>query len=167
VIPRAALILALLGAVPGDARAQHDAGPALAHIRSGALIRIDLAGRERLEGHLGSVTADSLLLTGPGGERWVALAQIEALYERVATTRAAAKIGAVTGGLVGGAVLGYACFAESSPDEGGKGSEWMGCAAVGGILGAGGGAAIGAGIGSLIPKWHLRFGSRREVVPLN
>ena len=156
---RTAAILAVLGALPGAARPQHEAGPA-SHIRPGALVRVDLAGGERLEGHIRTVTADSVLLTGPTGERWVALAQIDELSERVGTIGRAAKIGAVAGGVVGSAALGVACYPESAPDEGGKGYEWIGCAAVGGILGGGAGAAIGAGIGSLIPQWHVRFRSR-------
>jgi hypothetical protein len=135
--PRAALIFALLGAVPVAARAQRGADPALAHLRSGALVRVVLVGGARFEGHLGSVTADSILLINPTGERWIAVAQVGELDERRSSARAGAKIGAVTGGLVGAGALGVACYPESSPEEGGKGYEWIGCAAIGGIIGGG------------------------------
>jgi hypothetical protein len=159
---RTVLVVAFLLASAIAAHAQQTVAAALARIRSGAVVRIDLPGREQLEGPLGTVTADSLLIAGSSGERWIALDQITELHERGRATKVAAIVGAVAGGVAGASVITLVCAIGRS-DDGiiGNEGQWADCAAVGGALGAAGGAAIGAGIGSLIPKWHLRFRSRR------
>jgi hypothetical protein len=156
-----AVVIALLAAPFTAAPAQHPAATALARIRAGALVRVDLAGREPFEGRLRSVTADSLLLEGPSGDRWVSLDQIGKLHERGRATKTAAIAGSIVGGLGGAAMVTFVCAIGRS-DDGviGNENQWADCAAVGGALGAAGGAVIGAGIGSLIPKWQLRFRSR-------
>jgi hypothetical protein len=115
-------------------------------------------GGERLEGRLRGMTADSLHITGPSGERWVALDQIQELQQRGRATKTAAIVGAVAGGVAVGSVVTVACAIGRS-DDGviGNENQWADCAAVGGAIGGLGGAAIGAGIGALIPKWHVRF----------
>ena len=161
-----AVVIALLAAPFTAAHAQHPAAVELVRIRPGAFVRIDLAGRERLEGRLRSVTADSLLLEGPSGDRWVSLDQVETLHERGRATKTAAIAGAVAGGLGGAAFVTFVCAIGRSADGViGNEGQWADCAAVGGALGAAGGAAIGAGIGALIPKWQLRFRARLLKLP--
>ena len=157
----AALLVALISTHSAP-RPEQELGPALARIRSGALLRVEVAGGDRLEGRLRRVTADSVLLAGQGGERWIALERIEQLHERGRATRTAAIIGGVAGGLAVGAAVTFVCAIGRS-DDGVIGNEnrWGDCALVGGAIGGAGGAAIGAGIGSFIPKWHMRYRSRR------
>jgi hypothetical protein len=158
---RATLFIPLLFATQTPARAQHTVAAALTRIRFDARVSVEVSGGDRLEGQLRSVTADSLLLAVPSGQRWVALDEIAELQERGRATRMGAVAGAVAGGVAGAGMVTLVC-AIGRADDGVIGNEdqWADCAAVGGALGGAGGAAIGAGIGSLIPKWHVRYRSR-------
>jgi hypothetical protein len=155
------LVLTFVATTPTARSDQQHAGAAAARIRPGAMVRIEIAGGERIEGRLRSVTTDSMLIVGSTGERWLALARIDMLHERGRATRTGAIAGAVAGGVAGAGVVTLVC-AIGRADDGVIGNEgqWADCAAVGGALGGAGGAAIGAGIGALIPKWHLRFSKR-------
>ena len=108
------------------------------------------------------MTTDSLLLAGPSGERWLAVDRIEELHERGRATKTAAIVGAVAGGVVGGYAVAVACSIGRADDgEIGNEDQWADCALAGAAVGGAGGALVGAGIGSLIPKWHVRFRSPR------
>ena len=145
------LLLAATGA--GSARAQAELSQdsvvraALARIAPGKQIRLHAAGLGRLEGALVSLTDTSVTLDTPSTPTSVVMAGIDSVWQRQSAAGNGGFLGAVLGGAIGGVAAYKAC-----PDEG-----CGAVAAIGAGIGVLGGAAVGALIGSNIPKWSRRF----------
>jgi len=154
-----AVALTLLLVAPGHAGAQtQDTGrvAAVLALRLGQQVRVDLTGNRQVEGRLALGSDTSLTLIRHDVPAKVRLPDVERLWVRGrATGRGAllgAGVGTLAGVLYGLLISDVAC----EPVDGGDCST-LEVAAVAGLLGGAGGAAVGAGIGSVIPIWRLRF----------
>ncbi len=156
---RRAVIPALLtwAAVHLRADAQDTArAAAVRTITLGQFVRADIARLGRVEGRFVAANETTVTLTSQGATAQVPLLDLERLWVRKRATGRGALIGAALGvlaGVVGGLAIGsIAC----EPVDGGN----CGAAEVAtltGLVGGAGGALIGAGVGSVIPVWRLRF----------
>jgi hypothetical protein len=147
------LLAAAQQPAPADSAAAARAA-AVAALRPGAQIRLQLRGDGRVSGPLLGAGRDSLALGLPAAPRAVALADVERLWERkhasVTGAIVVGTIGAVsTGGLLY-LITSIICWNGCSPSPGTMGLVG---AAAGGI----GGAVIGGALGALIPTWRRRF----------
>jgi hypothetical protein len=125
-------------------------------VTPGERVRLETIHAGRLEGVAVSATDRSVLLNQDGDQLEIASAEIERVWIRGRATRN----GAVIGGLVGAAAgVTYGLLItrpESSPCDADNCTR-AGVTAASGALGLAAGAGIGALIGSLIPRWKLRF----------
>jgi hypothetical protein len=138
--------------------------PPLPELRPGAPVRLEATTvLGRLEGRFERYTPDSLIVHVLGGARMaVPASTLTALWVRGHAT----KTGAIVGGAVGAAVVGFlngALCSLGRSDDGIVGNEGFdtGCAAAGAGVGMVAGGGVGAGIGALIPRWRLRFRAPR------
>ena len=131
-----------------DARLAAAAGA----LRAESYIRIAATGA-RVEGRFLRVASDSLAVRAAAGERRVPLAAIDTLWHRQRGTGRGALIGAVVGG-VGLAALGAFFVNGMCESVDGCGGDYPRVIAAGFALGAGGGALVGAGVGSLTHRWR-------------
>ena len=147
----------VVGTPPAGARGQ-DSGQAAAvgSVSVGDSVRLDASGLGRVEGRFVVSNSTSLTLDNHDGSLRVPFADLERLWIRGRATRKGALIGSVAGvvlGIMGGLLIGgVAC----EPIDGGDCTAAE-VAAVTGLLGGVGGAAIGVGVGFAIPVWSLRF----------
>ena len=151
------LALLTLAVVPPYADAQDTArAAAVRAITPGQYVRADIARLGRVEGQFVTANETIVTLTSHGASTQVPLLDLERLWvRRRATGRGAligAAVGVVTGVVAGLAISSIAC----EPVDGGDCTAAE-VAAVTGLLGGAGGGLIGAGVGSLIPIWRLRF----------
>ena len=125
-------------------------------ITPGDSVRLELSTLVRVEGRFIVADATTLALASGGDAVQVAIPDIERLWVRGRHTRKGAWIGASAGallGVVGGLLISrVAC----EPVDGGDCTAAE-VAAVMGLVGGAGGAALGAGLGSVIPTWRLSF----------
>lgn len=121
----------------------------LSGARSTAEFRVRTATGAASEGTL--VRFDSTTLRLHGGNP-IPLAQIDRVWEKGRAWDTGAIIGTIVGG-AGGAVLGSAAAGICEGDCPTTGQA----AGIGALLGAAAGFVVGVGIGSLVPKWRLRF----------
>ena len=125
-------------------------------ISLGQYVRADIVRLGRVEGRFVTATERTVTLTRQGVRTEVPLLDLERLWVRQRATGRGALVGAGIGvlvGIVGGlAISSVAC----EPVDGGDCSAAE-VAVVTGLLSGAGGGVIGAGVGSLIPVWRLRF----------
>lgn len=129
-------------------------------LRSGQTVRVRLTDGQWFQGRLAGVDSTTLALRFERPGQTVLLATIDAMWLR----RRAAWQGAVVGGVALGAAstaLGVIVCRALSED----GCEKWGIVVLFGAAGAGGGALLGAGVGSLIPIWK-RIDPERVTVSL-
>jgi len=153
----ACVVFLLLAALPMGARGQPVSLDAVVHaLGAGDAIRLDVSRSGRVEGRFIVATATTLTLTSHDSRVLVPLPDIERLWVQARATRKGAVIGAGVGaliGIVGGLLIGgVAC----EPVDGGDCTPAQVAATVG-ILGGGGGAALGAGVGFAFLRWRPRF----------
>jgi hypothetical protein len=144
-------VLAMLLAATGSARAQQSA---LDSLKPGQTVRVRAGHEPRFTTRLGP-TSDQLF---DRAERPFEPGRVDSLWVRGHAVK--------TGAIVGAAVVTPAAFAFFAwvcdfAAEGGGCNEWGKVTAFSLVMGAGG-AAIGAGVGALIPKWRLRYARDRE-----
>lgn len=128
---------------------------AVDRIAAGRRIRIAPSDGPVVEGMLVAREGLHLVLRYDARLDRVPLARIDQLWERGRATGIGALIGGITGGAVGTA-LGLLIGEVICDNEDCDANTLEAVALLGGG-GAAGGALLGAGIGSLIPKWRLRF----------
>ena len=118
---------------------------------------VRLSSREtgRLEGHRLSVLGDSVLLNTDSGLRAIGIANIDSLWVQRGTAAPifgiiaavpCALFGAMVGGTIGG-----------DPDSNGSRRREILLPIVGLLGGSAVCGSVGAGIGSLIPRWRLEY----------
>ena len=151
------LVLILVAGSPIVAWAQNaDLAAAVRTIDFGEGVRIDAASFGLVEGRFVSANGTALILNSGNEPIQVRLPDIDRLWVRGRATQRGAIFGAGAGvlvGVVGGLLIGsIAC----EPVDGGDCAK-LEVAAVTGLLGGVGGAAIGVGIGFAVPTWRLRF----------
>ena len=118
-----------------------------------SMIRLRTQGTE-MTGRLLALTSGVATLETTSGNRTARLASVDSIWVRGRATKSGAIIGGVAGAVLFGAFVGYAVSGLCEVD---CDNSFIEGALVGGALGLGGGALLGAGVGALIPKWRLRF----------
>jgi len=118
-----------------------------------SMIRLRTQGTE-MTGRLLALTSGVATLETTSGNRTASLASVDSIWVRGRATKSGAIIGGVAGAVLFGAFVGYAVNGLCEVD---CDNSFIEGALVGGALGLGGGALLGAGVGALIPKWRLRF----------
>lgn len=128
---------------------------AIASLRAGARVRVDMFSGERLDGFVRRASGDTLVMSSAHGERVVPRAVVATLWEgRGSRARSGAISGAVAGAVLGGGagiLLGpFMCENSCGRDriEGGIG---------GALIGAAIGVLAGSVVGALASDWHQRF----------
>jgi hypothetical protein len=117
------------------------------------LVRFSV-GDAYITGRLIALTSGVATLATETGNQTATLASIDAIWVRGHATKTGAIVGGVAGAILFGAFVGYAVNGLCEVD---CDNSFLEGALVGGAIGLGGGALLGAGIGALIPKWRLRF----------
>lgn len=142
-------VCVLLGAVSSGA-AQ---GPLLT---PGDRVRLQTVSAGLLEGVAAAASDQSVLLDRNGDRLEIARADIQKVWVRGRATKKGAIIGGIVG-LAAGVTYGLLITRpESSPCDADNCTR-AGVTAVSGAIGLAAGAGIGALIGSVIPRWRLRF----------
>ena len=118
-----------------------------------SLVRLRTEGT-RVTGRLIALTSGVATLETDSGNRSASLATVDSIWVRGRATRTGAIVGGIAGAVLFGAFVGYVAEGICEVD---CDNSFLEGALVGGALGLGGGALLGAGIGALIPKWRLRF----------
>ena len=140
------------GTVPA-ARARADLPSVLSRVPIGALVRVETHAGEQVEGPLVAWSGSTLAVGEPGRERFLAPAEVRALRVRQRETRRGATIGGAIGG---GAAFLYTGFMAALFHATGYGTagEAVALTAGGTLLGAAGGAGVGAVIGGAATRWR-------------
>lgn len=148
-LPR--VILAVLVFIPpAQLTAQVSPEAAVHRLEPGSFVRVHTDGR-RVEGRFSGTT-----IAPPGlelSESTIEFPKIDSLWVRGNAARGGAITGAVVIGLSSAILLAVYCTAVSD----GTGCDEYGKIALVSLAGAGGGALLGAAIGSAVPRWHLRY----------
>jgi hypothetical protein len=157
----AALSLALAGAPSIAAQGVARTGAtnlrlarAVALLAPGAPVRIASAG-QRSEGRFRAAVRDSLLLTWQEVTWGVPLDRVDTLWVRQRATGLGAAAGAVVGAVTL-TTLGFLLSGTCGAAAGCSGDYPM-VIVLGGLVGAGGGALVGASLGSLGRRWSRRY----------
>ena len=156
------LLLSHAGAAAGQA-ADTVAGPVTvrsvaSRLQPGRSIRIRTVERRELTGRLHGVDARAIRLVSPdaadAAPASVPLDSIDRLWVRGRSWKMGAIVGGIVGAVAGAVVVGsLADFACSETDE----QCGLEGAVLGGLVFGAGGAAAGAAVGLLIPRWKLKF----------
>lgn len=125
-------------------------------LETGQDVRVEVARGIRVQGRFAFRSDTAFTLARDEQATTIRLTEVERLWVRGRATGTGALVGAAVG-LVAGAVYGgligqVAC----EPVDGGDCSP-VAVAALVGLVGGAGGAAVGAGVGYLIPVWRMRF----------
>lgn len=125
-------------------------------VTPGERVRLETSDARRLEGTVEDARMDGITLIRDGERLEVAIAGLRRAWVRERSTRTGAVIGGVVG-LAAGITYGLLITQpESSPCDADNCTR-AGVTAASGAIGAVLGAGTGALIGSLIPRWRLRF----------
>jgi hypothetical protein len=131
-------------------------------VGSDRMVRLSTRETGRVEGNQVSLVGDSVLFSTPNGDRAVAAANVDSIWIKGSAAPILGLIAAVPCAVYGGLV---GAFIGGDPD--GNGSP--GRATIGLLIGMIGGGAVcgslGAAIGSLIPRWRLRYARMVETAP--
>jgi hypothetical protein len=163
-IPIALLVLVLTGCLPSRtpvlAPSEAHADPSLTNLvaridaNNPRLVRLSSSETGRLEGDRVSLLGDSVFLNTDAGMRAIATVNVDSVWIQSTAARIVGIIAAVPCALFGASVGG---FIGSDPD--GNPTPLRGILFP--VIGMVGGGAvcglIGAGIGSLIPRWQLEY----------
>lgn len=142
---------------PVGAQARDRARRAAAHaLEPGQRVRLDVAHTGRVEGRFAFASDTSLTVALEEGTTVVRVPDIERLWVRGRATAKGALIGAGAG-VLAGVVFGILISTVACEPVDGGNCTAAEVAALTGLLGGAGGAAVGAGVGFVIPVWRLRF----------
>jgi hypothetical protein len=148
-----ALVLSTLVLV-SDLGGQTPLEAAVRTIKPGQTVRIRVHGGDRIESRIRSLRGESLALQLVGDSAAFDVAAIDSLWVRGRATRTGAIAGAAVVGVASVVFWGGLC--QGLSDGPGGCTEW-GRVTGYSLVSAGAGALIGAGVGSLVPKWRLRY----------
>lgn len=124
----------------------------LLRIAPGSSVRLTTLA-SRVHGRASRVAADSVALRVGDDVVRVALADVAAVHRQKRSTLRGALMGGGIGGVALGGFLYWILGATCESVLGCRDDQWGG-AAIGFGLGAVGGGLVGAGVGSLIPRWE-------------
>lgn len=150
---RMCLLIAAVSLAPlAELLGQAEPATALARLRTGQTLRIRLHDGQSLQARVASVDSEPRIVRSAAPDLAIPLSAIDSLWLKRHATKTGALVGAIVLGAGMGATVASYC---STGDECADGA-WL----AGAGIGAGAGALLGAGIGSLIPKWRLIHPSR-------
>jgi hypothetical protein len=122
-----------------------------------------------IEGRYTDVTLNTLRLMQDEVLIDVSLDSVSDIWAMERGIRKGTTIGAISGGIMGAIFLGLpfynASVVEIKPDSNVLFLRLIQCTLLGGAIGAGGGALVGAGIDAVTPEWRLIYTSK--TVPLD
>ena len=149
--------LLLAASAAGGLHAQ-DLG-AFGRLAPGQTVRVRTLGGSRFATRLGTDASDSVRLLFAHAEIPFQVEGVDSLWTQGRAT--------VTGMIVGAAVatplsFGFWAWVCTAVSEGTGCDEW-GTVSLLALGGGAAGALIGAGVGSLVPKWRLRYARQREL----
>lgn len=125
----------------------------LQQLKSDSYLRVAIVGDGTIAGRLSDRGAGSFSLAMDSGSRTLGLEQVEALWVRGRATRTGAMVGGIVG-VVSGVLFGLwveKTFCDCVDPN------YAGAAAKGGVIFGAAGLALGAVIGTAIPKWHQKY----------
>lgn len=125
----------------------------LQQLKSDSYLRIAVVGDGTIAGSLSDRGSGSLTLATDGGSRTLRLEQVEGLWVRGRATGTGALVGGIVG-VVSGVLFGV--WVENTfcdCDD----PNLVGTGAKGGLIFGAAGLALGAVIGTAIPKWHRKY----------
>jgi hypothetical protein len=120
-------------------------------VHRGATMKVKTAGKTS-EGKVSGIRGDSLWLSSNGSRIGISIQTVDSAWTRERQIAKGAAIGAVTGGLLFGALLAAAANGMCDIPKCDS-SESIGAGLLGGIVGAAYGSVIGAGAGLLVKRW--------------
>lgn len=124
----------------------------VAALRPGRDVRVT-AEEKYFEGRVRTVRGDTVTLDLGGGTREVRLGAVERAYVRTRATAQGAIIGGIAGAALVGA-LGLLAVQALCEQPSGCSSDYPTAILIGGGIGFGGGAIVGAGLGALSHRWQ-------------
>ena len=150
---RFTLALCLLAALPAPGEAQDSSNaplrqPVFAQLKDSQWVRLAEADIGRRQGRLLTLSATEIVLTSDPAPLRLPATAIDTVWTRGRSTVAGLVVGAILGGALG-------ALAGTSLGEENAGSAGL-ILGLGG-LGLAGGGAVGAAIGTAIPRWQRRF----------
>lgn len=145
----------LTAANASGARAQDRA--TFGRLEPGQVVRVKTVGGSRFETRLGDAPGDSVAALFALARTPFQVARVDSLWVRGHAIGTGAIIGAAVMTPVSFGFWWWFCDAVSE----GSGCDAWGTVTGLALLGGAGGALIGAGIGAVVPKWHLRYARNR------
>lgn len=143
-------LLALTVSSPGDLLGQARRADVLGTLRPGQIVRVRPRTGDRIESRVLSVQGDSLVLSSGGSRVLLGTQAIDSLWVKGHATATGAIIGTAIAAV--GSVVVSAAVCKSIREDFPCGESGKAIAAS-----IAGGAALGAVIGSVLPKWRLRY----------
>jgi len=125
----------------------------LQQLKSDSYLRVAVVGDGTIAGRLSDRSAGSFSLAMDSGSRTLRVDQVEALWVRGRATGTGAMVGGIVG-VVSGVLFGLwveKTFCDCVHPN------YAGAAARGGVIFGAAGLALGAVIGTAIPKWHQKY----------
>lgn len=110
-------------------------------------------GAKTSEGNVSEIRGDSLWLSSAGLRVGISLETVDSAWTLERQPGKGMAIGAITGGVLFGAFVGYAYYGLCDSTNC-RVSESFEPAMIGGLVGAVGGSLIGVGAGSLVKRWE-------------
>ncbi len=149
----AVIMVALGGAVVAQDSQNEEPQKTVAAIGANSKIKVCDIDTSTITGSLLKYTDDSLWMVNEAGQAGVAMQRIDRLWKRGRSTLRGATVGAVAGALALG-YLGYQANEEKAPSEKFSNTAlYFGFPLIGAIVGG----LTGTGVGSLTPRWHLKY----------
>jgi len=127
-------------------------------LEPGQTVRVRTAGGDRFSTRLGGGFTDSLRFAHAGIP--FQPGRVDSLWVRGHATKTGMIVGAAVAAPLSFGFFAFVCEVVSE----GSGCDQYGTVALLGLAGGAAGALVGAGIGSLIPKWRLRYARQVDLV---
>jgi hypothetical protein len=153
---RMALAIAtLLALAATGVEAQEQVG--FGTLKPGQAVRVKTAGGSRFETRLGYAPPDSVGAMFARATMPFQAERVDSLWVRGHAIGTGALVGAAVATPLSFAFWWWVCDAVSE----GSGCTSWGAVSLLSLAGGAGGALIGAGLGAVVPKWHLRYARGR------
>jgi hypothetical protein len=150
------MVLLLAATSAGGLGAQDLVG--FGRLEPGQTVQIKTVGGSRFATRLGDGESDSLRFAH--AEIPFEAARVDSLWVRGRATVTGMIVGAAVAGPITFGLFAWVCEIVSE----GTGCDEWGLVTELGLSGAAAGALVGAGIGSLVPKWRLRYARDRDLL---
>lgn len=148
--------LLLVATAAGSAFAQPSAG--FGTLNPGQIVRVKTVGGSRFDTRLRGSAGDSVTVLFAGADVPFTAERVDSLWVRGRAIRTGAVVGGAVAAPMSFLLLWWTCDAVAE----GTGCDEWGVVVGLSFAGAVGGALAGAGVGALIPKWHLRYARERD-----